>query len=188
MNDDENRPYGTPKTEEERKETHEDVYGSSELPERGTGIAGKNPGETTVEDEIDQVPMKRQEAVRYAAHLETIRINRWRKYDAYNVKTGSLDTTTQNIDSEPVEHGWIHVITNIVGLETGTKATTVALGYVNAGKFHIMHKETPATNNDSAEYVGQIILTEGDIIRAEFKGATEGDTAELFANGYKIRM
>ena len=142
----------------------------------------------TVEDEIALISEKRKEAVAYAAALETIRINRWRKYDDYAVKVGSLNTTTQNIDAEPVEHGWITVITNIVGLETGTKATTVALGYESAGKFHIMTKKTPANNNDSVEYVGQIILTEGDIPRAEFKGATAGDTAELFVNGYKIRM
>lgn len=140
------------------------------------------------ENEIKLVPLERREAVEYAAHLETIRINRWRKYQDYNKKVASLDTSTQNMDAKPVKHGWIHVITNIVGLETGTKPTTVALGYVSAGKFHIMTKETPANNNDSVSYVGQIILTEGDIPRAEFKGATAGDTAELFVNGYKIRM
>jgi len=32
------RPYGTPKTEEERRQTHQGIYGSGELPPRGTGI------------------------------------------------------------------------------------------------------------------------------------------------------
>jgi len=140
------------------------------------------------EEEIKLVSVERQNAVKYAADLETIRINRWRKYEDRKKKVGSLSTGTQNIDGKPVPHGWIHVITNIVGLETGTKPTTIGVGYVSAGKFHIMDQSTIANNNDSSGYVGQIILSEGDIPRAQFKGATEGDTVELFVNGYKIRM
>lgn len=34
------RPYGVPKTEEERRATHEALYGTTELPPRGTGILG----------------------------------------------------------------------------------------------------------------------------------------------------
>jgi len=81
-----NRPYGVPKTEEERKATHKAAYGSAELPERGTGNPGGNPGETTAEEDILLVPDNRKIAAAYAADLETIRINRWRKYDAYNVE------------------------------------------------------------------------------------------------------
>jgi len=121
------------------------------------------------------------------ANFELIRNNRWRPWEVYKKIVGSLDTTTQNIDSDELDPGWVYVLTNLCALETGAKATTVALGYLRTEKFYIMHKETPATNNDGVSYIGQLILIPGDKIRGEFKGATEGDTVELFGNGYKIK-
>lgn len=116
-----------------------------------------------------------------------MRINRWHPYDGYNRKIAGLDTTTQNIDTDQLEDGWVYVINNICGLETGTKPTTVALGYVRAGKFYTKTKQTPQNNNDSVEYSGQVVLFPGDKIRAEFKGATGADTAEVIVDGYKFR-
>ena len=37
------RPFGVPKTEEERKATHKLIYGSDILPPRGTGFSIDNP-------------------------------------------------------------------------------------------------------------------------------------------------
>lgn len=138
------------------------------------------------EDEILKISESRQNAVAYASHLETIRINRWRPWDEWEHKVGSLDTTTQNLDTDLKKTGNIYVLTNLVGLETGTKPTTVTLGYVRTGRFYVLTKQTPANNNDSVDYTGQMILIEGDRIRCQFKGATAGDTIELFANGYEI--
>jgi len=140
------------------------------------------------EEQIATISRERQDAVAYASHLETIRINRWRPWDEWNRKIGSLDTTTQNLDVTLLEPDSIYVMTNLTGLGTGTKPTTVALGYIRTDKFMILTKQTPANNNDSVDYVGQVILREGDMLRAEFKGATEGDTIELFANGYYIKL
>ncbi|MBA7597123.1 hypothetical protein ES703_04118 [subsurface metagenome] len=39
------RRYGHPRTDEERRERHLALYGTEELPERGTGLSS-NPGET----------------------------------------------------------------------------------------------------------------------------------------------
>jgi len=139
------------------------------------------------EDVIETIPGKRIIAADYAANLETIRINRWYMFDAYTKTVGSLDTTTENLDYDELRSSWIYIITNITALETGTKPTTVSIGYVRGATYNILTKQTPAANNDSVDYVGQVILTEHDTIRACFKGATEADTIELFINGYKIR-
>jgi hypothetical protein len=139
------------------------------------------------EEVIEHIPERRIRAADYAADLETIRINRWHMFDAHEKKVGSLDTTTQNIDHDMLQSGWVYVVTNITALETGTKPTTISIGYVRGATYHILTKQTPANNNDSVEYVGQVILREHDKVRACFKGATEGDTAEVFINGYQIR-
>ena len=40
MTNDWERRYGIPRTDEERAARHGDLYGSSELPERGSGLRG----------------------------------------------------------------------------------------------------------------------------------------------------
>lgn len=143
---------------------------------------------STVEDEIDLISEKRKQAAAYAADLETIRINRWRPWDEWEQKVGGLNTVTQNLDTKQLKTGKVYVMTNLVGLETGTKPTTVTLGYVRTARFYVLTKQTPTNNNDSVDYVGQVILIEGDRIRCQFAGATAVDTIELFANGYEIMM
>lgn len=138
-------------------------------------------------EKIFDIPQERIDAIAYAADLETLRINRWSLFDLYKDKEGSLSTGTEDLDSDIMQTGFIYIITNITGLETGTKPTTVSLGYTRGGVYHILTKQTPANNNDSVDYVGQLVLREGDAIRARFKGATTGNTIELFVNGYKIR-
>lgn len=141
----------------------------------------------TVEDRIQTIPFKRREAVDYAANLETIRINRWEMHDEHEQKVAGLDTTTQNLDTKKLRGSYIYIINNITGVEEGTKPTTIRLGFVRGSHFNRLTIQTPANNNDSVEYVGQVILREGDRVRAQFKGATAADTIHLYANGYKIR-
>lgn len=142
---------------------------------------------TTIEEDIGLISAGRRDAVRYAADLETVRINRWRMYEDRTKKIGSLDTTAQNLDLEQLEPDWIYVINNICAYETATKTTQIKIGFVREHQFHRLTSQTPANNEDSVDYVGQLILRESDKVRARFEGATEGDTIYLFANGYKIR-
>lgn len=140
-----------------------------------------------VEDRIQTIPTKRREAVDYAANLETVRINRWEMHDEHEQKVGSLDGTAQNLDTKKMKGSYIYIINNITAVEEGTKPTTIRIGFVRGSHFHRLTIQTPANNNDSVEYVGQVILREGDRIRAQYCGATAGDTIHLYANGYKIR-
>lgn len=38
------RRYGQPRTDEEREARHLALYGSEDLPSRGSGLTGSNPG------------------------------------------------------------------------------------------------------------------------------------------------
>ena len=187
MANDKVRPYGVPKTDEERRKEHKKRYGTSNLPPRGYGNPGSSNPVSNVENEVDLVSTQLKDAMGYAANLETIRINRWKLVEGFSQKVGSLNTTTQNLDSEPFKTGWIYVVNNITAIEEGTKPTTIRLGFVRTGHFHRLTIQTPANNNDSVDYTGQLILREGDIIRAQYKVATTGDTIYLYWNGYKIR-
>lgn len=141
----------------------------------------------TVEDRIQTIPIMRREAVDYAANLETIRINRWEMHDEHEQKVDNLDPVSQNLDTKKLKGSYIYIINNITAVEEWTKPTTIALGFVRGSHFHRLTIQTPANNSDTVEYVGQVILREGDRIRAQFKVATETDTIHLYANGYKIR-
>jgi len=142
---------------------------------------------TTIEEDIGSVSMAKREAVDYAANLETVRINRWRFYEDRTKKIGSVDTTAEDLDLEQLEPGWIYAINNICAYETPTGTPQVKLGFVREHQFHRLTSQTVAAAENSVDYLGQILLMEGDKIRARFENATAADTIYLFANGYKIR-
>ena len=142
---------------------------------------------TTIEEDIGVVSIEKREAVKYAANLETVRINRWRFYEDSTKKIGSLDTTTEDLELEQLQPGWIYAINNICAYETPTGTPQVKIGFVRSHQFHRLTSQTIGAAENSADYVGQVLLMEGDKIRARFEGATEGDTIYLFATGYKIR-
>jgi len=144
-------------------------------------------GKSTAEKDIAQIPFERQQAVAHAANLETIRINRWRMYEDRNENTGSLDTTSFNLDLKTLEPGWIFVVNNITYFESGAGTPQVKLGFVREHQHHILTCQTVAAAENSVDYVGQVVLREGDKIRATVEGATAADSAYLWANGYKIK-
>ncbi|GAH96491.1 unnamed protein product, partial [marine sediment metagenome] len=63
----------------------------------------------------------------------------------------------------------------------------IKIGFVREHQFHRLTSQTVAAAENSVDYVGQVLLMEGDKIRARFENATTTDTIYLFANGYKIR-
>ncbi|RLI52180.1 MAG: hypothetical protein DRP09_18455 [Candidatus Thorarchaeota archaeon] len=74
----------------------------------------------------------------------------------------------------------------IAAYEEGSQVShDLTIGYVSSGFFHILEREQPAEDM-TTEWNGQIILHEGDQIRAVFNQSTNGDKLYLFANGYKI--
>ena len=79
------------------------------------------------------------------------------------------------------------MINNICFIETGSGTPQIKLGYMREHKHHILTCQTVTTAENSVEYVGQVVLFEGDYIRAISENATAADSIYLFANGYKIR-
>ena len=142
---------------------------------------------TTIEEDIGVISIGKRDAVEYAANLETVRINRWRFYEDSTKKIGSLDTTAQDLELEQLQPGWIYAINNICAYETPTATPQIKIGFVRGHQFHRLTSQTVAAAENSVDYVGQVLLMEGDKIRARFEGATEGDTIYIFATGYKIR-
>jgi len=142
---------------------------------------------TTIEEDIGKVSIAKREAVDYAADLETVRINRWRFYEDRTKKIASLDTSAQDLELAQLEPGWIYAINNICAYETPTATPQVKLGFVRSHQFHRLTSQTAAAAEDSVDYVGQVLLMEGDVIRGRFEGCDADDTIYLFANGYKIR-
>jgi len=142
---------------------------------------------TTIEEDIGFISAAKRAAVDYAAGLETVRINRWRFYEDKNKMIGSVDTTAQNLDLKQLEPGWIYAINNICAYEATAGTPQIKIGFVREHQFNRLTSQTVANAEDSVDYVGQILLMDGDKIRARFEGATATDTIYLFANGYKIR-
>lgn len=140
-----------------------------------------------VEVQIKQIPQGQIDAMSYAADLETVRINRWRAYEDRTENTGSLDTSSLNLDLKQLEPGWVYIINNITFMETGSGTPQVKIGYMREHKFHILTCQTVATAENSVDYVGQLVLFEAEYIRVIVESATAEDSAYLFANGYKIR-
>lgn len=140
-----------------------------------------------VEEQIEQIPFARREAVDYAANLETVRINRWRMVRIFKRKIGSLDGGAQYLDSDEMDPAWIYVINNITAWEDDNKPDTYEIGFVSQHTFHRLLTKITSQDLESAEYVGQLILTEGEKIRVGGRGCTSGDTLYLYASGYKIR-
>ena len=142
---------------------------------------------TTIEEDIGVISAGRKDAVAYAANLETVRINRWRHYEDRNKKIASLDTSAQDLDLNQLEPGWIYVVNNICAYETPTATPQIKIGFVREHQFHRLTSQTVGAAEDSVDYVGQVILREGDKIRGRFESCDADDTIYLFANGYKIR-
>lgn len=139
------------------------------------------------EEEIGTVSQELQDAMAYAANLETVRINRWRMIRIFKQKIGNLDATRQVLDSDTFEPGWIYVINNITAWADDNKADIFEIGFVAQHTFHRLVCEIPADDLVSSSYVGQLVLAEGEKIRIAGRGLTEADTLYLYASGYKIK-
>lgn len=140
-----------------------------------------------IEEEMKDTSRSRIDAVAYAADLDILNVNRWRHYEDRNKKIGSVSGTAENLDLEQLEPGWIYVVNNICAYEATAGSPQIKIGFVREHQFHRLTSQTVALAENSVDYVGQVILREGDKIRARFENATTTDTIYLFANGYKIR-
>lgn len=121
------------------------------------------------------------------ANLEMIRVNQFQIIQDMKEKVASLSVTSERLEFEQLEAGFVYVITNIIAVELGVGTPQVKIGAKLGATDQIYESATVGNAEDSVEYIGQIFLKEGDKIFAIFEGATAADTAQVVINGYKIR-
>lgn len=125
--------------------------------------------------------------VAYLADLETIRINQFQVFQIHLQASGTLSTSLVTLKSEPLDNGWIYVITHISGVAFTTGTPQIKLGATINETDHVFESATVTNAEDSVEYVGQIFLKEGDKIFGKFENAAQASTVHVFVNGYKVR-
>jgi len=181
-------PPGIPRTEEQRKAEHRATYGTEKLPPRGSGFS--NPGATPEEAaQVAVEALKEREIRNYEAlaALETIRVNQFMPFNLHEVKSGSVDTSSETLYLDAFEPGYIYVITSISAVEIGSGTPQIKIGVRDGVTNFIYESATVGNAEDSVEYVGQLMCKETDKIFATFESATASDTIHIFVNGYKIK-
>jgi len=123
----------------------------------------------------------------HLADLEAIRLNQFQIIQEFVQLSSGIDATSQKVELKPLEPGFVYVITSIVGINTTDAAHQVRVGYVDGATDVVLESATVANIGDSVSFVGQVMLKEGDVIYAEFRGAGANDKMQLNVNGYRIR-
>jgi len=127
------------------------------------------------------------ELTQYLANLMSIKVNDFEIFQRFKRMTSGVDTTAQKLKLDPLEPGYIYVITHISGIDVTDAAHQVRLGYIDGVTDVVLNSATVANAGDSVEYVGQVFLKETDVIFAEFRSAGASDEIQLNVNGYRIR-
>lgn len=125
--------------------------------------------------------------VAFLADLQTIRVNDFQIIQDFREKSGSLNTTSERLDFDQLDSGFVYIITQITAIETGTGTPQIIIGAKIGGTDHIFESATIGNAEDSVEFVGQIFLKETDKVFVDFQNAVGADTIRVYLNGYKIR-
>lgn len=165
-------PYGIPKTEEERKTTHLAIFGDEAPAKRGNPMSKEDYAKN----------------LQNLANLETIRVNQFVPFNLFIQKTdGSNNTTSQKVEFDVFESGYIYIITGITAYDPDDAAHQIRIGIKDGATYTVYESATVANAGDSVEYVGQLMCKETDIIYAEFRAVGASDSLYVVMNGYKIR-
>lgn len=160
------RPYGVPKTEEERAATHEALYGNSELPPRGTGLG--------MVEVVDRVARAIDAALR--------------RYERYEEPFSLVaDAGTNTFDGSRVKSDRILVITHMSGYDATNAPTYGRLGFWNRSRYVWAVIEPAPLVLETVEFNGELYLQEGMWPAIQCNGATAGDDLYGLIEGYWIR-
>ena len=191
-------PYGIPLTEEERKRNHDAMYGTTKLPERGTGMQNiqqpKQPTGADAEREFEVKPVAYKETVSdkltkkasLVADLLTIKMNNL--FPWYYVVAGTItDETSTTMYSEKVPNGYLRVLTHVSALVASTATTTTEIAIERGGQTIILTRQVPSAADISIDFDGQAILINGDRLKVTFYGGTSTNVTSICASGYEIK-
>ena len=116
-----------------------------------------------------------------------IRMNSWDPVTLMKEDELAADGAEDTLQTDQIPSGWLYVINHISAYEEGTRVSaSLQLGFVSGGIYHILKKEKPEEDM-TTHWDGQIILREGDYIKAIFTNTTSGDDLYLYANGYRVQ-
>lgn len=121
------------------------------------------------------------------ANLETIRVNQFELFQRFETKTSGSDTTAQKLKIKPLESGFVYIITSITAIDISDAAYQVRIGFINGSTDNVVKSSTVSAMGDSVDFVGQLLLKEGDVIFAEFRAIGANDVIQINVNGYRIR-
>jgi len=121
------------------------------------------------------------------AALETIRVNQFVPFNLVKLRSGSNNETSQYVEFDPFEPGFIYIITSICAMDNDDAAHQIKVGIKDGATYFVYESATVANAGDSVEYVGQLMCKETDVIFAEFRSVGANDVLRVFVNGYKIK-
>lgn len=98
---------------------------------------------------------------------------------------GSVDVDLKTVRMKP---DYTYHFLNVVGFVSGTSLTQASIGFISEGRFNIMRKRSTDDPFETVEYVGEMVLKEGEQIQIRFHNTAEGDKLYLWANGYARRL
>ena len=176
-------PEGIPRSEEERRERHQEAYGTTQTPPRGTGLNQKPSYLPRSSQGIQQTDVN---TALYLASLQTIRINSMRQWEK-TVFKDSDDTTTDYLEIDmPQQDDQIYIVTHLCAVNVDKAPNSVRLFSVKAGQKHWLAADKPSAACVALTYVGEIITSTGQKMRAEFWNTDVGNDLFFTASGYWV--
>jgi len=122
----------------------------------------------------------------YLASLQTIRINSMHQWEQ-TVFKDSTDTTTDYLEIEISHHDdRIFVVTHLAAVDVDKAPNSVRLFNVKAGQKHWLAADRPSAACVALTYVGEIITSTGQKMRAEFWNTDTGNDLFLTVSGYWV--
>jgi len=184
-------PYGIPKTEEERKETHKAMFGTTELPPRGTRL--QNEEEITgeqlrkqwqLQDSGFKLPVN-EETMQLASHLANLlKVREQDQQLWYFVKSETVtNTTSQTIYSDRVKQNHAVKLKHVAAKESSNAPTTIEIAVERGGQTIVLERDTPSAADISVNFKGEHLMIEGDRLKVTFYGSTSSDTIDVSASG-----
>jgi len=121
------------------------------------------------------------------AMAEVARTSRTMQWDYHGIESVACDTTDEVFESPRVKNNELVVITNISGGTSDVNTSSVYFEVYDGVTAKPIYRASQATDLVYVNWAGQVILYEGQSLRAHVLATTAaGDTCEVYATGYKI--
>ena len=122
----------------------------------------------------------------YLSALQTIRINSMHQWEQ-TVFKDSDNTTTDYLEIEVSHHDdRIYVVTHLAAVDVNKAVNSVRIFNVKAGQKHWLTADKPSAACVAVVYVGEVITSTNQKLRAEFWNTDAGNDLYFTASGYWV--